>query len=135
MMKELREYLLNLARRNDITVSNVETKDDGPDMAKPFLSMIIMNPNSSTQYAYEFRLAHELAHLLYGDTESDAVYNFSPYIMRVSERAANVQAIRMIASFWFDDVPVESRNWLDFMNYLGLQSHFEDMAREAVMQA
>ncbi|MDA5458901.1 hypothetical protein B816_387 [Weissella confusa] len=41
----------------------------------------------------------------------------------------------MIASFWFDDVPVESRNWLDFMNYLGLQSHFEDMAREAVMQA
>ncbi|WP_167846590.1 ImmA/IrrE family metallo-endopeptidase [Weissella confusa] len=93
-----------------------------------------MNPNSSTQYAYEFRLAHELAHLLYGDTESDAVYNFSPYMMRVSERVANVQAIRMIASFWFDDVPVESRNWLDFMNYLGLQSHFEAMVKDSIYE-
>ena len=63
-----------MARRNDITVTDVETKNDGPDMAIPFLSMIIMNPNSSTQYAYEFRLAHELAHLLYGHKAGELVH-------------------------------------------------------------
>lgn len=43
--------------------------------------------------------------------------------------------MHIIAKYVFQDTPVEYRNYINFMESLGLPSYFEDMAREAVMQA
>jgi Zn-dependent peptidase ImmA (M78 family) len=131
-MKELRDYLLSIARQNGIKVTNVATSSEGPDMAFPFASLIMMNPNSDSKYSYEFRLAHEISHILYGDSDAEAVYHFSPFALRTEERSANRHAIRLIARYMYEDTPVENRNWIEFMDEFGLQSHFEMMVKDVI---
>ena len=67
--------------------------------------------------------------------EQNRVYAFSIGATKSSERIAHEQAMHIIAKYVFQDTPVEYRNYINFMESLGLPSYFEDMAREAVMQA
>ncbi|MBJ7615344.1 ImmA/IrrE family metallo-endopeptidase [Weissella confusa] len=129
----LKDELLALAYRQDIDVLDIDTSDEyAPDIAFPFIKKIMMNPNFSTSYKYCFRLAHEIAHILYGDTSSLPYYRFSPLFMKVEENSANTHAVEMIANIVYRDVPLEQRNWLDFMDSLGLQSHFEELVKEVI---
>lgn len=129
----LKDELLALAYRQDIDILDIDTSDEyAPDIAFPFIRKIMMNPNFSTSYKYCFRLAHEIAHILYGDNSSLPYYRFSPLFMKVEENSANTHAVEMIANIVYRDVPLEQRNWLDFMNSLGLQSHFEELVKEVI---
>lgn len=129
----LKDELLALAYRQDIDILDIDTSDEyAPDIAFPFIGKIMMNPNFSTSYKYCFRLAHEIAHILYGDNSSLPYYRFSPLFMKVEENSANKHAVEIIANIVYRDVPLERRNWLDFMNSLGLQSHFEELVKEVI---
>ncbi|MCR8702820.1 ImmA/IrrE family metallo-endopeptidase [Weissella cibaria] len=130
---EIKEELLALARRHDIDVINIDTRNDAsPDVAFPFISKIMMNPNFVTGYHYVFRLAHEIAHILYGDTRMLPYYRFSPLFLKTEETTANMQAVRLIARIVYRDVPVEQRNWVEFMDHLGLQTHFEPIVKRVL---
>ncbi|MCB5827545.1 MULTISPECIES: ImmA/IrrE family metallo-endopeptidase [Weissella] len=127
---EIKEELLALARRHDIDVVNIDTRNDAsPDVAFPFIRQIMMNPNFATGYHYVFRLAHEISHIIYGDAHALPYYRFSPLFLKTEEITANTQAIRVIARIVYRDVPVEQRNWVEFMDYLGLQTHFEPIVK------
>lgn len=128
--EDLQDELLALARRQDIEIINIETDDDAsPDVAFPFIKKIMMNPNFDTSYAYNFRLAHEIAHVMYADKESLPYYRFSPFFLKEEENSANNHAIELIVNIAYRDIPTEQRNWLRFMNALGLQSHFESAVK------
>lgn len=128
---DLEDELLALARRQDIEIINIETEDDSsPDVAFPFIRKIMMNPNFDTSYAYNFRLAHEITHVIYADKESLPYYRFSPFFLKEEENSANDHAIELIVNMVYKDVPTEQRNWLDFMNTLGLQSQFESTVKQ-----
>lgn len=130
---DLKEELLALARRQDIDVINIETSNDAsPDVAFPFIMKIMMNPNFVTGYHYVFRLAHEIAHILYGDARMLPYYRFSPLFLKTEEITANSQAVRLIARIVYRDVPVEHRNWVEFMDRLGLQAHFEPIVKRVL---
>ena len=134
-LKDVLDYLLFLAKKNGIQiVLSDELSGSTADFAIVKLRTVVINVNSSTSIELVFRLAHELAHLLFGADLNTKVYHFSPLTKRHEERIAHEQAMHMIAKYVFQDTPVEYRNYVNFMDVLGLPSYFEDMAREAVMQ-
>ena len=131
--EEIIDELLALASRNGIEVTNVTTHDDSsPDVAFPFIRRIMMNPNYQTSYSFVFRLAHEISHILFGDDDLLPYYRFSPFFLKAEENSANTNAIRLIARIVYHDVPDEQRNWIEFMDHLGLQSHFEFAVKQAL---
>ncbi|GAK31833.1 hypothetical protein WOSG25_170160 [Weissella oryzae SG25] len=132
-MKNLINYLYFIASENGIEVvvtDRLESHDT--DIAIPAARKVIINENSSTNIDVSFRLAHELSHILFGNSESDEVYSFSIGSQRTSEINANKNALSMITKFVYLDTPLEYRNYINFMNAFGLPSYFEDMVKEAI---
>jgi Zn-dependent peptidase ImmA (M78 family) len=132
-LRELRNHLLTIAERHGIEVEDMPNTP-GTHMYVRVFNKIFMNPNETT-VTYEFGLAHELSHALYGDPNGEQYYPFSLLFKNAEETAANKNAVRLISDFVYRDTPIEFRNYVNFMESLGLPSYFEDMAREAVMQA
>lgn len=132
-MTDLINYLYFIAKRNDINLKITSLLDSStPDISVPSQRKIIINENFGTSIDVSVRLAHELSHILFGEFEVDTVYSFSIGAKRRSERLAHENALRMIAKFVYTDVPLEYRNYINFMNAFGLPCYFEDMVKEAI---
>jgi Domain of unknown function (DUF955). len=135
-LKDVLQYLLFIANKNDIrVVLSDELSSSTADFAITKLRTVVMNVNLDSGIELVFRLAHELSHLLFGDSDNVKLYQFSPYFQKSEERTAHNQAMHMIAKFVFQDTPIEYRNYLNFMDILGLPSWFEEMAKDAVLNA
>ena len=48
------------------------------------------------------------------------------------ERDAHFNAVKLIAKYIYQEVPLEYRNYINFMDESGLPSHFEYMVKEAI---
>lgn len=130
MEEELLDYLYSLAKSKGITIERIEGGANDPDIAI-FEDMIInMNPNYHSNFPETFRLAHELAHLIY--SEPTFLYAFSPYFQNREERLAHSYAIKILANYLYEDVPVEQRNWTGFMDRFNLPAWFEFEVHEAL---
>ncbi|TYC50853.1 ImmA/IrrE family metallo-endopeptidase [Weissella muntiaci] len=130
--QEMYSQLSTIASRNGIEIIVVDRKDDEPDLAIAGDNIIFLNKNYVTSFSIVFRLAHELAHLLYGDLEDQKAYAFSPLSEKYEERRAHYGASKIIASIMYFDVPMYSRNYINFMGEFGLPSAFEDIVHEAI---
>lgn len=130
MEEKLIEHLKAIAKRHDITIVSVDGGSDDPDVAIHNQMLIIMNNNYISSFPKSFRLAHELAHLLY--SEPTFAYYFSPYFQDKEERLAHEEAIKIISRFVYGDVPVEHRNWLSFMDRFNLPVWFEFAVQDAL---
>lgn len=135
MIQTVISKLNSIARQCGIVIIKVNAGIHDPDVAIVEDKVIFMNVSFKTKFSYAFRLAHELAHLIDGDTGNQVVYAFSPYSKKMEERHAHEFALNFLAALFFQDTPVEYRNYVNFMDVLGLPAYFEDMSREAVMQA
>lgn len=97
LYEEIEESLKNIATKNNVKVLNVDdVKSNVPDTTWPSCKAIMMNINFNTKVSYHFRLAHELSHLLYGDTSLQDVYQFSEFGKRGEELIAHKNAIKML---------------------------------------
>lgn len=97
LYEEIEESLKNIATKNNVKVINVDdVKSNVPDTTWPSCKAIMMNINFNTKVSYHFRLAHELSHLLYGDTSLQDVYQFSEFGKRGEELMAHKNAIKML---------------------------------------
>lgn len=114
------EALCDLAKKHDISIYKLLLKPDTPDVASPADNSVIMNPNFETQVTYNYRLAHELSHILYGDHEAQAVYQFSEYGKRGEELLAHRNAIKMLMSIEIPSSP------LTFMSYYRVPAWLEN---------
>lgn len=113
------DELLNIATKNNIYIHKMDMKVTTPDVSSPNDATIIMNTNFQTNTTYSYRLAHEISHILYGDHDAQAVYQFSEYGKRGEELLAHRNAINMLMTI---EMP---RNPLLFMDYYRVPSWLE----------
>ena len=109
-----------LAFGHDVTIVDAgDLSVDVPDTALVNTRAVIMNNKFDVNVNYAYRLAHELSHILYGDHEAQAVYQFSEYGKRGEELLAHRNAIRMLMSIEMPSSP------LTFMSYYRVPAWLE----------
>lgn len=112
LYEEIEESLKKIATKNNVKVLNVDdVKSNVPDTTWPSIRAIMMNINFYTKVSYQFRLAHELSHLLYGNTSLQAVYQFSEFGKRGEELIAHKNAIKMLMEL---ERPTSVETFMDF---------------------
>lgn len=117
---QLVSELEDQARKNNVIVVLADNLlPHVPDTALIKNRAIIMNMNFIVSANYCYRLAHELSHILYGDHEAQAVYQFSEYGERGEELLAHRNAIRMLMSIEMPSSP------LTFMSYYRVPAWLE----------
>ncbi|MCM0582153.1 hypothetical protein H9L19_06650 [Weissella diestrammenae] len=133
MTSDLIDYLLTYCINKKIDVKFTNKLDEStPDICYPKHRKIIINKNYNTIISIAFRLAHEMSHILYGDSDAQGVYAFSPLSKKFEERLAHENGIELIARYVYSDTPVENRNYLNFMYEFGLPSSFENTVSDIV---
>lgn len=103
---EITDELITLAKRRFVSIYYLNMKSETPDIASPFDDTIIINPNFKTNVSFNYRLAHEISHILYGDREAQAVYQFSEYGKRGEELLAHKNAIKILMSIKMPSSPI-----------------------------
>lgn len=122
---EVINNLLKIADSHNIIIrDNLNLTTETPDVCFTYDKGIVMNPNWDIKVNYSFRLAHELSHILYGDHEAQAVYQFSEYGKRGEELLAHRNAIKMLMSI---EMPTTVNG---FMEYYHVPSWLEQYANE-----
>ena len=116
------DALINIASKNAIDIIYMDLKKTTPDVASPFDNVIIINRKFETRSSFSYRLAHELSHILYGEADAQAVYQFSEYGKRGEELLAHRNAIRMLMSIEMPSSP------FNFMSYYHIPSWLENDA-------
>lgn len=117
---QLVSELEDQARKNNVIVVLADNLlPHVPDTALIKNRAIIMNMNFIVSANYCYRLAHELSHILYGDHEAQAVYQFSEYGKRGEELIAHKNAIRLLMSIEMPSSP------LTFMSYYRVPAWLE----------
>lgn len=117
--------LENKALTNDVVFVNAyDLSPDVPDAALIKTRAIIMNNFFDINAGYAYRFAHELSHVLYGDSDAQAVYYFSEYGKRGEELLAHRNAIKMLMSI---EIPTSVNG---FMEYYHVPSWLERYANE-----
>ena len=120
---QITSSLENLACNNYISVINADDLSTNvPDTALVNTRAVIMNKQFDVNVDYAYRLAHELSHILYGDHDAQAVYQFSEYGKRGEELLAHRNAIKMLMSI---EIP---SNPFTFMSYYQVPSWLENDA-------
>lgn len=118
---QLVSELEDQARKNNVIVVLADNLlPHVPDTALIKNRAIIMNMNFIVSANYCYRLAHELSHILYGDHEAQAVYQFSEYGKRGEELLAHRNAIRMLMSIKMPSNP------FTFMSYYRVPAWLEN---------
>ncbi|KMK53283.1 hypothetical protein FEFB_09530 [Fructobacillus sp. EFB-N1] len=115
MTESIRDDILydleRVAALHHITVVDVDRLSmETPDSSIEKSKLILMNPTYE-KCSYEFRLAHELSHILFGNGCSDEVYQFSPYIKRGKELEMHKHAIDMLMDI---ELPTSPFTFMDF---------------------
>nr|WP_273711520.1 ImmA/IrrE family metallo-endopeptidase [Leuconostoc mesenteroides] len=122
---EVISKLLTIADSHNIIIrDNLNLNTGTPDVCFTYDKGIVMNPNWDIKVNYSFRLSHELSHILYGDHEAQAVYQFSEFGKRGEELLAHRNAIRMLMSI---EMPTTVNS---FMEYYHVPSWLEHYANE-----
>ena len=135
--KDLEERIDAQIRSAGISVIYDEFETYDPDVVfirEGKRPLIVINTVSDSDVPVVARKAHELSHVLDGDGSARS-YTFSIGFKNNAERIANRGMVWRLAKIIYEDVPIEYRNYYDFMEAMGLPSHFEEIVREAVMQA
>lgn len=110
--EEIKETLNNIASKNNIKIIDVDdVKSNVPDTTWTSIDAIMMNINFYTRVSYNFRLAHELSHLLYGDTSLQRVYQFCEFGKRGEELLAHKNAINVLMEI---KRPTSVETFMDF---------------------
>lgn len=120
---EITNALKELAYNHNIIVEdNILLSSGTPDFSVVRRQGVFMNKNFETSVSFNFRLAHELSHLIYGDKNLQKIYTFSEFGHRHEELQAHRNAIRMLMSI---EIP---SNPFTFMSYYKVPSWLENDA-------
>ncbi|MBA5972547.1 ImmA/IrrE family metallo-endopeptidase [Leuconostoc mesenteroides] len=120
---EIVQNVESIARKDNVIVILADNLlSHVPDTALVKSRAIIMNANFDIGVDYCYRLSHELSHILYGDHEAQAVYQFSEFGKRGEELLAHRNAIRMLMAI---EMPTTVN---DFMEFYHVPSWLEQYA-------
>lgn len=122
---EITNALKEIACNHNIIVEdNINLSSGTPDFSVVNRQGVFMNKNFDTNVSLNFRLSHELSHLIYGNKDIQKIYTFSEFGHRHEELLAHRNAIRMLMSI---EMPT---NVNGFMEYYHVPSWLEQYANE-----
>lgn len=136
-LKEIEDRIDEQIRKANIQIFYEELEPYDPDLVfirKNKLPVIVVNVLSTTKIPIVARKAHELSHVLGGDGKAET-YSFSLQFRNNAERIANRGMVWRLAKIIYEDIPLENRNYYDFMNWFNLPSGFEAIVEESVRHA
>ncbi|MFT8756912.1 ImmA/IrrE family metallo-endopeptidase [Leuconostoc pseudomesenteroides] len=111
-ISEIAEELQRQARCHNIDILDIfDLTADTPDFSVVKRQGVFMNINFDTKVSYEFRLAHELSHLIYGDGDIQRIYTFSEFGHRREELLAHRNVIRMLMSI---EMPTSINTFMEY---------------------
>lgn len=117
---EITNALKEIACNNNIIVEdNINLSSGTPDFSVVNRQGVFMNKKFDTNVSFNFRLAHELCHLIYGNRDIQKIYTFSEFGHRHEELLAHRNAMRMLMSIEMPSSP------FSFMNYYRIPSWLE----------
>ncbi|PND41323.1 ImmA/IrrE family metallo-endopeptidase [Leuconostoc mesenteroides] len=120
LYNQINSSLEKLACENDVAIVNADDLSTNvPDTVLVNTRVIIMTRQFDINVDYAYRLAHEISHILYGDHEAQAVYQFSEFGKRGEELLAHKNAIRLLMSIELPSNP------LKFISYYRVPSWIE----------
>lgn len=109
---EITNALKEIACNHNIIVEdNINLSSVTPDFSVVRRQGVFMNKNFETSVSFNFRLAHELSHLIYGDKYLQKIYTFSEFGHRHEELLAHRNAIRMLMSI---EIPISPFNFMSY---------------------
>lgn len=135
--KDLEERIDAQIRTAGINVMYDEFETYDPDVVfirEDKRPLIVINTVSDSDVPVVARKAHELSHILDGDGSARS-YTFSIGFKNNAERIANRGMVWRLAKIIYEDIPLENRNYYDFMNWFNLPSGFEAIVEESVRHA
>ncbi|KRN34306.1 hypothetical protein IV36_GL000104 [Liquorilactobacillus mali] len=123
------EKLLELAKKEHIRIIwTQELSPTTPPVAVYNLRCIIMNSNWHNPNQFIFQLAHELAHLIYGDPLDLRLYNRTPAQKFKIESYVNDYALQIIFHL-YSQTPYNKINVVSFMQKYAIPAHLENRVR------
>lgn len=108
-IQEVSEVLNNRLAELRIKVITLPSDNSNSDMSNIRKRVIILNPNFETTFSFPFRIAHEMAHVLYGT--GSKTYTFSPLSKKDEEIEANIHGIQILSDIFFGDYYTENQRW------------------------
>lgn len=111
-ISEIVDELQKQAKVHNIDILDIfDLSSETPDFSVVKRQGVFMNINFDTKVSYEFRLAHELSHLIYGDGDTQRIYTFSEFGHRREELLAHKNAIRMLMSI---EMPTNTNTFMEY---------------------
>lgn len=108
-IQEVSEVLNNRLAELRIKVITLPSDNSNSDMSNIKKRVIILNPNFETTFSFPFRIAHEMAHVLY--STGSKTYTFSPLSKKDEEIEANIHGIQILSDIFFGDYYTENQRW------------------------
>lgn len=118
IFKEVIEELEYKMQTHHINLLEVHGNSSDADLSNKATRTVIINPNFDTSFSLPFRLAHEMAHVIYG--EKSKTYLFSPLSKKNEEIKANIFAIKMLCDLYFVDYGSNTQRWENRFNFIEL---------------
>lgn len=121
-MREFEIELLNLALDKGIGVTiRRDIYTDVPSFCFPELKKIMVNANC---HNYIFQFAHELGHILNGDTSS-AKLSFNSHAYNKTEYSAHVTGVKLLVSLYAKKA--HELNYVKFMDMFAIPDRMVDV--------
>lgn len=116
LFKETIEALEFTMQANNVKLIEVRGTTFDADLSNKSKRTVIINPNFNTTFSLPFRIAHELAHVLYG--EDSKTYLFSPLSKKTEETNANLLGIKLLSDIFFSEYTSNTQRWENRFNFI-----------------
>lgn len=116
LFKEVIETLEFKMKSDHINLIEVRGAPFDADISNKSKRTVIINPNFDTPFSLPFRIAHEMAHVLYGDESK--TYLFSPLSKKTEETTANLFGIKLLSDVFFSDYDSNAQRWENRFNFI-----------------
>ena len=116
LFKETIEVLEFTMQANNVKLIVVHGTTFDADLSNKSKRTVIINPNFNTTFSLPFRIAHALAHVLYG--ENSKTYLFSPLSKKTEETNANLLGIKLLSDIFFSEYTSNTQRWENRFNFI-----------------
>lgn len=130
-MDQIITDLLNYAMDHNISlIISRDLSPYTPSAVDTQMRKIIFNANWYNRKQLAFSLAHEIGHILNGDSSVKPLY-FTPNKTKL-EYEANTTAIRLLLPYYLEDREKSHIKSYDFMDGFGIPPYLEDTVIEMI---
>lgn len=132
--EEARDYLSERAKEYHIDVIWDHFSPTTPPGSSYKYHRVVMNLDWHRPQELTFQFAHELAHVIHGDS-GDVVFYHASFTGKESvEYKANVGAVKLLVPFYCQEIERECVNSANFMKVFHVPSYLGEVVRKKIAE-